>query len=250
MARAKHTDRSAARRRHRQELTAQSAPADEGDDTAAAATEEGAKRPVRTADPARPGIMWALRSSFHPLDIRADLRTAPVTLLGPAVLLAALAAIVSSAVFILASSDLGKSLDFTQADPYAGKAFDSASNLSFLVVGFFVTPPPAAGAFLVGFFAKRASWLGGLAIGVVAALCYSAILISPAGRLLIRDSAPEPYVFQAMVLAPLGAVLFASAAAWYRRFLNLANPNRGQRPNRQAGKAKPKPAAGRTASRR
>ena len=48
----------------------------------------------------------------------------------------------------------------------------------------FVTPPTAAGAFLIGFTAKRASWLGGLAFGVVAAICYVVVLSSPAGKML------------------------------------------------------------------
>ena len=34
---------------------------------------------------------------------------------------------------------------------------------------------------------------------------------------------------RASPVAPIGAALFASAAAWYRRFLKLANPNRSQR---------------------
>jgi len=39
----------------------------------------------------------------------------------------------------------------------------------------------------------------------------------------------------AFVISPLTGIFFGSAAAWYKRFLNLANPNRGQRrqqPNR------------------
>ena len=249
MARAKHTDRSAARRRYRLEQTPQDETADEAE-SVAPAPDTDSRRPARPAGPPRIGITTALRSAFRPLDLRGDLLAAPTVLLNWAVLVAVVAAIISSAIFILTSNDLGASLDFTQADPYAGKAFSTGSNLSFLVVGFFVTPPPAAGAFIVGFFAKRASWLGGLVVGIVAAICYSVILLSPAGRLLIKDSAPNDYVLQALVLAPIGAVLFASAAAWYRRFLTLANPNRGQPRSRQAAKPKPKPAAGRSTSRR
>jgi len=253
LARAKHTDRSAARRRYRLE---QAPLPDTADDDAAeeAAPATQTRRPTKaapSAQPARIGMTTALRSAFRPLDLRGDLQAAPSVLLNWAVAVSIVAAIVSSAIFILTSNELGASLDFTQADPYAGKAFSAGSNLSFLVVGFFVTPPPAAGAFIVGFFAKRASWLGGLVVGIVAAICYSVILLSPAGRLLIKDGAPNDFVLQALVLAPIGAVLFASAAAWYRRFLTLANPNRGQQQRgRQAAKPKPKPAAGRSTSRR
>jgi hypothetical protein len=35
-------------------------------------------------------------------------------------------------------------------------------------------------------------------------------------------------------------MLFAAAAAWYRRFLNLANPNRGRRPANGKSQAKQK----------
>ncbi|MDQ2964700.1 MAG: hypothetical protein M3R57_02500, partial [Chloroflexota bacterium] len=40
------------------------------------------------------------------------------------------------------------------------------------------------------------------------------------------------------LLSPLTGAFFGAAAAWYRRFLNLANPNRGTR--RQAAKGKPR----------
>jgi hypothetical protein len=253
LARAKHTDRSAARRRYRVEQTAQP---DMTEDEASAETadETGARRPARPANPARPGIVMSLRTAFRPLDLRGDLLVAPTVLLNWAVLVAIVAAVASTAVFILSSNAVGASLDFSNpsVDPFAGKSLSTASNVSYLVVGFFVTPPPAAGAFLVGFFAKRASWLGGLAIGIVAGLCYTAVLISPAGRLLIKDITPDAsLVISNLIGAVVGAVLFASAAAWYRRFLTIANPNRAQQQRgRQAAKPKPRPAAGRPATRR
>jgi hypothetical protein len=40
------------------------------------------------------------------------------------------------------------------------------------------------------------------------------------------------------VISPLTGAFFGAAAAWYRRFLNLANPNRGAR--RQPAKGKPR----------
>ena len=63
---------------------------------------------------------------------------------------------------------------------------------------------------------------------MVAAGCYSVILLSPTGRLFIGANPPQPYVANAWIVAPLGAMFFASASAWYKRFLNLANPNRGK----------------------
>jgi hypothetical protein len=35
-------------------------------------------------------------------------------------------------------------------------------------------------------------------------------------------------VIAAFIMSPLVGALFASTAAWYRRFLNLSNPNRGR----------------------
>ena len=107
----------------------------------------------------------------------------------------------------------------------------------------FVAPPPAAGAFLVGFTAPRAAWLGGLIYGLVAAGCYSVILLSPTGRLFVGANDPQPYIANAWVVGPIGAMFFAAASAWYKRFLNLANPNRGKKPEKAApkgrGNAKP-----------
>jgi hypothetical protein len=49
-----------------------------------------------------------------------------------------------------------------------------------------------------------------------------------------RRLAPEEALGYALATSPLSGVFFASAAAWYRRFLRLANPNRGRPPARQA----------------
>ena len=45
-------------------------------------------------------------------------------------------------------------------------------------------PPPAIGAFLIGFTAKRASWLGGLVYGIFVTIVAIVVLQTPAGRLL------------------------------------------------------------------
>jgi hypothetical protein len=134
----------------------------------------------------------------------------------------------------MATNELGASLDFTLAEPLKDKTMPAATSVSYMAISLFVAPPPAAGGFLIGFFAKRASWLTGLIFGIVSALCYSILIVSPAGRLLTGQNSADPFVLQAWIAGPLGAALFAAAAAWYRRFLDLANPNRGQRrPARQ-----------------
>ena len=119
----------------------------------------------------------------------------------------------------------------------------SGSNLAFQMF-VFPLPAPAGSAFIAGFGAKRACWLIGLILGVLV------------GRLL-RDRPPDGRPrrsprrarastsrrspSQGFLVAPIGASLFASAAAWYRRFLDLANPNRSQR---KAQPAKPQQGRG------
>ena len=138
-------------------------------------------------------------------------------------------AVVSSIVFVLSTNDLAASIDFTAAQPFDGKELGTVSNISYLAFSLFVAPPPAAGGFLIGFTARRASWLGGLVYGIVATACYIAVLQTPSGKLLTGGEPAQAFIVNAAAIAPIGAALFASAAAWYRRFLDLANPNRGQR---------------------
>jgi hypothetical protein len=251
VARAKRTDRTEARRRFRAEQAGLV-----GDPTteASAASAPGKGRQVQVEAPVRrPGIVASFRNAYRPLDLRGDLRAAPVVLRHWGVLAAAAISIAASVVFILSTNDLAASIDYTLSDPMAGKSVGTMSNISYLVISMFVTPPPAAGAFLIGFTAKRASWLGGLVFGIVAAGCYIAVLSSPAGRLLTGGQSAGQYIAQAAALAPVGAALFAAAAAWYRRFLDMANPNRG-RPRPQQGRTnsrqKDRPLVSRAADRR
>ncbi len=150
---------------------------------------------------------------------------------------------------VTATNDFVASLDFSLSEPLAGKSISSTSNLSYLLISLFVAPPPAAGAFLVGFTARRASWLGGLIYGIVAFACYAAILLSPSGKLLTGNNDPGVYIVNAALLGPIGALLFASAAAWYKRFLNLANPNRGRRPVKPDSRQKGRPGAAKAGGR-
>ena len=267
MARAKRTDRNEARRRYRAELAAQRNEIDSEElasdqplvpNTLArdvtrprATTNGGAARTAAPASAVRPGIAASFRASFTPLDLRGDLLSLPKVLTHWALLASVAVSVVATIVFIGATSELGSSLDLTLSNPLAGKSIGSVSNLSYLVISLFVAPPPAAGAFLIGFTAKRASWLGGLVQGIVATLCYAAIVISPAGRVLTGGSPTDGIIVSAAAISPIGAALFAAAAAWYRRFLNLANPSRNaRRPARPSGKQKSRTAAARSGGRR
>ena len=247
MARAKRTDRTDARRRYRAEQATLNVDpdADPSGEAVAGAKSTGTAKGAAPASaaPARPSFMSAFRASFRPVDLRGDLRALPRILTHWGLLASLAAAVVSTAVFILSTNEFASSLDLTLSDPTGGKPIDTISNISYIAVSLFVAPPPAAGAFLVGFTAPRASWLGGLIYGIVAALCYTLILLSPTGRLFIGANSPQPYIANAWIVAPIGAALFASASAWYKRFLNLANPNRGRKPEKPApkgrGNAKP-----------
>ena len=39
----------------------------------------------------------------------------------------------------------------------------------------------------------------------------------------------QEFIVTGFLLSPIFGALFASGAAWYRRFLQLSNPNRGRR---------------------
>lgn len=251
MARAKRTDRNEARRRYRAGQASRIIDPESGEPLApnTLANDATAKSGAAT-QPVRPGLMGVFRGSFRPLDLRGDLLAAPKVLTHWALLASVAVSVVATILYITSTSELGASLDFSLSDPMAGKTIGSVSNIAYLVISLFVAPPPAAGAFLIGFTAVRASWLGGLVQGLVAGVCYAAIALSPAGRLLTGGNPPDVYIANAIVLGPIGGMLFASAAAWYRRFLNSANPNRGRRPARPAGKPKTRPAAARTSARR
>jgi len=252
LARAKRTDRNEARRRYRAEQAARVPDADLDEaPTDEPRTPNRAAKPSGGTQAARPSIMGAFRGAFRPLDLRGDLAALPSVATHWAVLVSAAISLAATAVFIAATNDLGASLDLTKPNPTEGITISSATNFSYLVISLFVAPPPAAGAFLIGFTAKRASWLGGLVQGIIAAACYAAIILSPAGRVLTGNSPTETIVLSAVVLSPIGAALFASAAAWYRRFLNMANPNRGaQRSARSGGRSKARPTTSRSSARR
>ena len=235
MARAKRTDRTEARRRHRAEQASAAAAESEAQASAAIAAKAAPK--AASAPPQqRPSIRSAFGGAMRPLDLRGDLRAAPRVLTHWGFLAAIGIAIASSIVFVLSTNELAASIDWTAADPYAGKQLGTVSNLSYLAFSLFVAPPPAAGGFLIGFTAKRASWLGGLVFGIVATICYISVLQAPAGQLLTGGQPAGPAIVNAAAIAPIGAALFASVAAWYRRFLELANPNRNQRQQSQPKK--------------
>jgi len=211
VARAKRTssERAAARRRYRAATESDEARAD---DEAIESAPGRAAQPVRpVADNVRMGIMAALRASIHPLTLREDLAGLPSLLPNKALWLPVLVTIASTAAVI---------------------ATDGTNALSAILFSYFVQTPGIGGAFLAGFLAPRASWLLGFIVGIVTAICYSVLIY--AFPLRIATEVPEAAIAQsavisAVITSPILGALFASAAAWYRRFLSLTNPNRGRR---------------------
>ena len=223
MARAKRTARADARRRYR-------AATEPAFDTESEVTDASpAARAIRQPAAARPedgqkrvGIFDALRLSIHPVRVREDLAALPALATNRALLLPILLTVVST-VAVIATN---------------GK--DAVTPFLFT---YFVQTPALGGVFLAGFLAPRASWLLGAIVGLIAAVGYVAILVVVPGAL--GPATPEASTVQgvalyAFTLSPFMGAFFAAAAAWYRRFLRMSNPNR----SRQA--APPRRGDGRT----
>lgn len=217
MARAKRTDRAAARRRYR----AINDPA-ALDDSAGEAAEA---RPIQPAAGTRPvatevrlGIVAALKASFHPLNLREDLAALPWLVRTKAFWIPLAVTVATTAAFI---------------------ATGGREVISAMLFSYFVQTPAIGGVFLAGFLAPRASWLLGAIIGFVAAGGYILVLGMIAGALTATDpnSANIQTVgISALLFSPLFGAFFAATAAWYRRFLTLTNPNRARRAQAAAQK--------------
>jgi hypothetical protein len=244
VARAKRTDRAEARRRNRASLA--DSPPDEGLDgadgapAAAAAPAPSARARANAAGPggsagapaaARPSITGAFRSSFRPLDLRGDLRALPRLL--------------THWSFFVPVVLSGLSVVLFQYFP--------KDSLVAAFNGYFSGVTPFGAVLLAGFFAPRASWLVGGLVAVAAAgflgLSYAVKFAGLPDNVFIdvgvdkvqllssneiKAIAPD-VVLQALTAGAAYGSVFAAAAAWYRRFLTRANPNR-PRPASLAGR--------------
>ena len=305
MARAKRTDRADVRRRYRAQLAADPAANDEtpleGAEADVTPTARGTVRPVpagqrgraaatTAATPgARPGgLAYGFRTAFRPAHFRDDLAHLPV-ILGSRWLWLSVALVAGTAVLLIATS--------------------GTDGISRLVAPYTLLPPPIVAIFITGFFAPRASYIGGAIVGLVSAIGLAAVItLNPASLGLVvppnqgatpaasgaptasgsasasasaspaasgspsaaasspsaaasaaaspslsasgagspaASTAPAPspsatpiteevvqaaksaFIRDGFLNSPLMGIFFASAAAWYRRFLALANPNRG-----------------------
>lgn len=208
MARAKRTARADARRRYRQELGVQ----DEALDTTTEGSADGPRAGAATAatiDPVpnqRLGIGEAFRRSFRPFDVRGDLAAIPSLVRHRAFFIPALLTIGSTALLF---------------------ATRGADIVSAFLYAYFIQTPAIGAVFIAGFLAPRASWLLGVLIGLLSAVCYTLIIQSGiAGD--PGTAGTTDVIAAAFLLSPVMGALFAAAAAWYRRFLQLSSPNRGR----------------------
>jgi len=221
VARAKRTERATARRRYR------AATDPVGLETEDASRESAPNSPGRASQPTRPsggvvrlGIKAALRASIHPLRAREDLAALPSLVTHKALWLPVLVTVASTVAVV---------------------ATGGSNSITAILFAYFVQTPAIGGVFLAGFLAPRASWLLGAIVGFVAAIGYLAVLtLVPTS---LSPTAPgaatiESIALSSFLLSPVMGALFASAAAWYRRFLTLTNPNRGrgnQQPQKRVG---------------
>jgi hypothetical protein len=176
------------------------------------------------------GLGEAFRRSFTPLDIRGDLRALPWI------------ATRTKALWVPALITVAATVAF-----YITQGADIITRFAF---AYFIQTPAIGGVFLAGFLAPRASWLLGIIIGLLSAACYSFLILTVFSA--VAEAAPTPglaqdVILSAFFLSPALGMVFAAAAAWYRRFLGLSNPNRGRRqaakPNRPDGKSRTSPKA-------
>ena len=241
MARAKRTERAEARRRHRASFAEPLAEGDleTTDDGASSATQPARASAIARTRPTsgsaapavqRPGVTAAFRSSFRPLDIRGDIQALPRLLRHWSFFVP----IVLSGLAVVLFQYLPR------------------ESLAYAFFGYFAGITPFGAVLIAGFFAPRASWLVGALVGVAAAAfltlsvyvqigglpdgsffqVWFPLPATPDAPLLISAADAKGQLSRLMFDALTGGMiysgLFASAAAWYRRFLQRASPNRAR----------------------
>ena len=232
MARAKRTDRADARRRYRQTVA--------GDPLEGGLEDDAAGSPVATASTPAPsrrtagasaaggkpmGFTDAMRVAWHQPNVREDI--------------AALPSLVRTRWFLIPLALVLVGI--------VGVIFFPTNYVSGLFFQLMVLPPAMAPVFIVGFFAKRASYLLGFLISLVDTIGY-AIFVYVALPAIAQGATPtqsaQELVLSAFAVGPLSGIFFASGAAWYRRFLALSSRQRatargGQRPGQRPKASRP-----------
>jgi hypothetical protein len=219
VARAKHTVRADARRRYRQTQSGEPEGSADTEETTAPAQRSASSPAQRSvsAPAQRPSITAAFRNAYRPAKIREDIGALPSLLMSRAFLISLALVVGGTGAYVVAPGNF----------------------VTGLVYQAMVLPPAMAPIFIVGFFARRASYLLGLIVGIVDVVAYAIVVYAVAP---IDPAQQQGLVFSALSVGPLSGIFFAAAAAWYRRFLSLSNAGAQQRARaRQAQK----PRAGR-----
>ncbi|MEO8437893.1 MAG: hypothetical protein ABI562_05500 [Chloroflexota bacterium] len=233
MARAKRTERAEARRRYRA-ATASDPEFDETESPDTAANAGSTRRPSAAAASRLPtsgttervGFLDAFRQSIRPVHVREDVAALPW--------------------IATHSRALWVPILITVVSTIATAATGAKDMVTGLLFTYFVVFPAIGGVFIAGFLAPRASWLVGVVVGLVSAICYVALGLTnllPAPFSEQFQTSAASATIAAFVYSPIMGAFFAAAAAWYRRFLALSSPNRNRR---QAQGQKARPGDGRT----
>ncbi len=160
--------------------------------------------------------MDQFRSSIRPVDLRQDLRDLPW-------LVTRTPAVVVPSLLVLASAI------------WYGATGGSLRDLPGMAFNLFVFPPPLAALFLAGILTTRMSYLAGGIVGIVSALVFSIYLfVGPVqSQTPLTQSEQIQYLAYALVVSPMAGVAIGGFAGFYRRFLRVTRPDRG---NKQGGK--------------
>ena len=117
-----------------------------------------------------------------------------------------------------------------------GLAFFAPDLRSNTIVTFLVqallAPPAMIPSFLAGFLTRRGSWLVGGIAGIVSAAMAVVIFVGVPGT---GSNATTNDYLMIMLIGPVFGASVGAFAGFYRRFLALSSPNRGQ-PRRRAPK--------------
>lgn len=216
MARAKRTHRAEARRRYRSEQAV--GTFEDGDPDIEPGDRPTPEQPrAGAATTARRGFAAAFREAFRPVNIPEDLRSIPALVRNKALWVPIILTLATAGLYAAVRPE--------------SRPGELISTLTLFAKEYFLVPPAIGGAFITGFMAPRASWLLGLAVGLVAAATYSILVFN--GIVVFPPTTatpprPEDVAFAAFAISPIIGAFFASTAAWYRRFLYLTNPNRGR----------------------
>ena len=224
MARAKRTQRADARRRYRVVTTNPSLGEEtsgDGNAVPAAALPRSSRdrRPSEATPapvaPSRPSLIGSLRIAASPVNFKDDIRALPsIVFRSKALWLPALVVAVTTVAVLI-----------------PGLASNQFVVLASDVI---LQPPPMIMAFLAGMLAPRGAWLMGGIVSLMCGLAYVIVvavstdaIVTPLGfTYVVSTDQKLAYAVNVLTTSPVFGVAIGAFAGFYRRFLNMANPQR------------------------